>query len=86
MEQNSIIASVEGILPKKPKITYKGYSSLDAGLHISLLNFMRFLPAHFSSVLRSLWTGTIWHTSHSSQFCINSQTWWGCTLSHHPGH
>ena len=33
-----------------------GYSSSEAGLYISLLNFTRFLSAHFSTLWRSLWT------------------------------
>jgi len=53
-------------------------------LHLGLLNLIRFLWTHFSSLSGSLWM-TSFPSALSTDWC-NLQICWQCTQSHHPCH
>lgn len=68
------------------------YGVIPAGcrtLHFLMLNFMKYLPGHFSSLLRSLWMiPMVPNRNHPIYQALHTVLYpcWGCTLSDHLGY
>lgn len=64
-----------------PRMWLSFLAASQAAVHLVLLNFMRLLPAHLSSLSRS--PGALWHMGCSPHCWCHLQTCWECTSSHH---